>query len=72
MISGIYFMKKNVRSIVNRRHMLMVPFLLVFCILGAVVFFVSKRISVEMSESAIDNFSENLYFLRKTTLMWRL
>ncbi len=44
----------------------MVPFLLVFCILGAVVFFVSKRISVEMSESAIDNLSENLDLLSNT------
>ncbi|MCM1105634.1 MAG: ATP-binding protein [Blautia sp.] len=46
--------------------MLIAPFIVVFCVLGAVVFVASRRISVEMSESAISNLSENLELISNT------
>ena len=39
---------------------------LIFCILGAFVFYVAGRISREMSQAAIDSLSENLDLIRGT------
>lgn len=39
----------------------------VFCMLGAVVFTVARKISAEMSESAIQNLSESLDLIKGTT-----
>ena len=58
--------KKKGKSIVHRRMVLIVPVLLVFCILGTVIFFISKRITNEMSESAIGNLNESLELLGNT------
>lgn len=59
-------MKKIEKRGAHIKRMLIVPFILVFCILGTVVFFISRRISVEMSESAINNLSENLDMISNT------
>ncbi len=39
---------------------------LVFCVLGVVVFFVAQRISAEMSSAAIHNLSESLGLIKGT------
>ncbi len=44
----------------------LVSTILVFCILGAIVFSVSRKISAEMSASAIQNLSESLDLLKCT------
>lgn len=44
----------------------MITILLVFCILGGVVFLVERKISSQMSEAAIENLSENLELLKGT------
>lgn len=54
------------KSRVRRRVVLIVPFLLVFCILGMVVFSIAKRISSEMSMSAIYNLNESLGLIGNT------
>lgn len=46
--------------------MLIMPIIIVFLVLSAVVFFISKRISTEMSESAIDNLSGSLDLIGNT------
>ena len=45
---------------------LLLPIVLVFCILGTVVFSVSHKISTEMSNSAIQNLSESLDLMKGT------
>ncbi len=45
---------------------LIVPIILIFCILGAFVFYIAGRISREMSAAAIDNLSESLDLIRGT------
>ncbi len=45
---------------------MIVPFLLVFCILGIVVYSVAQRISEEMSLSAINNLDESLDLIGNT------
>ena len=45
---------------------LLLSIILVFCIFGAVVFSVSHKIAVEMSESAIQNLSESLDLMKGT------
>ena len=45
---------------------LLLSIILVFCILGTVVFSVSRKISEEMSESAIQNLSESLDLIKST------
>lgn len=45
---------------------LIVSIVLIFCILGAFVFYVAGRISKEMSAAAIDNLSESLDLIRGT------
>ncbi|MEY8390280.1 response regulator [Lachnospiraceae bacterium 45-W7] len=54
------------RSRKDRGISLLVSIILVFCILGAVVFAVSRKIAVEMSESAIQNLSESLDLIKCT------
>lgn len=50
----------------NPRSTLFLFIILVFCILGAVVFSVTKKISAEMSTSAIHNLSASLDLIRNT------
>lgn len=57
-------MKKRDKT--NKGARLIVSFILVFCILGTVVFSVSWKISEEMSASAIDNLSESLNLIEGT------
>ncbi|MCM1127872.1 MAG: ATP-binding protein [Lachnospiraceae bacterium] len=59
-------MEKERRTKIHRNFMLVVPFIIVFCILGAVVLGAARRISVEMSEAAISNLSENLDLISNT------
>ncbi|MCI8645522.1 MAG: response regulator [Firmicutes bacterium] len=48
------------------RKTFIITIILVFCILGGVVFSVARRISAEMSSSAIGNLSESLELLKST------
>ncbi len=48
----------------NRKFI--IPILLVFCLLGFAVFSVARRISEEMSRSAIENLEESLKLIRNT------
>ena len=57
--------KQDARKI-DKGFSLLLSIILVFCILGAVVFSVSRKISVEMSESAIQNLSESLDLIKST------
>ncbi len=50
----------------RRRAALIIPFLLVFCILGAFVYSVSQSISKEMSLSAINNLDASLDMIGRT------
>ncbi|MCM1282083.1 MAG: ATP-binding protein [Muribaculaceae bacterium] len=59
-------MEREKRTNYIKKYMLIAPFIVVFCVLGAVVFAASRRISVEMSESAISNLSENLELISNT------
>ena len=45
---------------------LVISVVLVFCILGAVVFFISQKISSEISSSAVNNLSESLDLIQGT------
>ena len=45
---------------------LLLSIILVFCVLGAVVFSVSRKISVEMSDAAIQNLTESLNLIKST------
>lgn len=45
---------------------LLLSILLVFCILGVIVFSVSQKISKEMSESAVQNLNESLNLIKST------
>ena len=58
--------KKQNRSRKDRGFSMLVSIILVFCILGAVVFTVARKIAVEMSESAIQNVSESLDLIKCT------
>ncbi len=57
---------KSRRGEKNRGLPLLFSIILVFCVLGVVVFMVSQRISQEMSNSAIQNLSESLDLIRST------
>ncbi len=50
----------------KKRIPLLFSIILVFCILGAVVFSVSRKISREMSDAAVQNLSENLNMIKST------
>ena len=43
-----------------------VPIILVFCILGGVVFSIARRISNEMAEAAVSNLGESLDLIKGT------
>ena len=60
-------MKKQEGHGKNRGFSLIFSIILVFCILGVVVFSVARRISAEMSLSAIHNLSESLGLIKGTT-----
>ena len=50
----------------EKRLPLFLSIILVFCILGGVVFSVSRKIVREMSEAAIQNLNENLNLIKST------
>lgn len=52
--------RKQEKNRIDRGISLLLSIIIVFCILGAVVFSVSRKISTEMSTSAIQNLSESL------------
>ncbi len=58
--------KKQGTRKIDKGFSLLISIILVFCILGAVVFSVSRKISVEMSDSAIQNLSESLNLIKST------
>ncbi len=58
--------KKQNRSRKDKGISLFVSIILVFGILGVVVFSVARKISIEMSESAIQNLSESLNLIKCT------
>ena len=58
--------KEQNRKKIDRGIPLLLSILLVFCILGTVVFSVARKISVEMSDSAIQNLSESLDLIKCT------
>lgn len=57
--------KQDARKM-DKGFSLLISIIFVFCILGVVVFSVSRKISVEMSESAIQNLSESLDLVKST------
>ncbi len=59
--------RKHGKAGTDRGIPLFLSIIFVFCMLGAVVFTVSRKISVEMSESAIQNLSESLDLIKGTT-----
>ena len=58
--------KKTHESGTDKRFPLVLSIILVFSILGAVVFSVSRKMSREMSASAIQNLNENLDLIKYT------
>ena len=58
--------KKQGRGIMDNGISLLISIILVFCILGTIVFSVARKISIEMSESAIQNLSESLDLIKCT------
>ena len=60
-------MKDKIKKSENGRGIpLIVSIIIVFCILGTFVFSVSRKISMEMSSSAIGNLSESLSLIKGT------
>lgn len=63
-------MKENRKRIKEggggRGFLLIVPIILVFCVLGGVVFSVSRKLATEMSQSAVDNLEESLDLIKGT------
>ena len=57
--------KQSTRKI-DKGGSLLLSIILVFCVLGAVVFSVSRKISVEMSDAAIQNLTESLNLIKST------
>lgn len=58
--------EKQTRSKTDQGITLLFSIILVFCLLGGVVFSVSRKITTEMSDSAIQNLSESLDLLECT------
>ena len=58
--------KRKGESRKNKEISLIFSIVLVFCILGMVVFSVARKISAEMSSSAIHNLSESLGLIKGT------
>lgn len=57
-------MKKKIKG--SRKGALLVSIILVFFILGTVVFSVARKTSIEMSDSAINNLSDSLFLVKGT------
>ena len=57
-------MKKGQKR--NRKNSLLVSIIIVFCILGAVVFSVARKTAAEMSASAINNLRDSLVLVKGT------
>ena len=58
--------EKHDRSIIDQGITLLFSIIIVFCLLGAVVFSISHKITTEMSSSAIQNLSESLDLIKCT------
>ncbi len=58
--------EKKKRKRARKSIILLIIFIMVFAVLGTVVFSVTSRISREMSASAIDNLSESLKLIKNT------
>ena len=58
--------RKRNRIRIDKGISLFLSIVLVFAILGTVVFFVARRLSAEMSASAIQNLSESLDLIKCT------
>lgn len=58
--------RKNMKNKTDKRYFLPLSIFLVFCILGVVVFAVSRKISKEMSQAAVQNLNENLDLIKCT------
>lgn len=58
--------KKRRKNKTSNGTSLIVPIILIFCILSTMVYYVAKRISSEISESAINNLSESLELIKET------
>ena len=56
--------EKKTKNKTDKKITLLLSIILVFCILGGVVFSVSQKISEEMSASAIQNLNENLDLIK--------
>lgn len=64
---GSLVMKEPVNQIrKNKGIYFFLPIILIFCILGTLVFSISQKISREMSDSAIQNLSESLDLIKCT------
>ncbi len=50
----------------NKRIPLFLSIVIVFCVLGGIVFYVSRKITREMSAAAIQNLNENLELIKCT------
>lgn len=57
-------MKKKLKG--SKKGSVLIPIIIVFCILGAVVFSVAQRTSKEMSDSAINNLRDSLVLVKGT------
>lgn len=58
--------KKKIKKVTEKKFTLFIFIIIVFCILGSVVFSVSRKISKEMSSAAIQNLNENLDLIKCT------
>lgn len=58
--------KHQTKKKIDKGVSLLFSVILVFCILGGVVFSIARKISIEMSESAIQNLSESLNLIKAT------
>ena len=64
-------MKENRHKKRSERISLLLSMILIFCILGSILFLVSRKISREMSSAAIQNLNENLDLIKCTIeAMW--
>ena len=64
-------MKENRHKKRSERIALLLSMILIFCILGSILFLVSRKISREMSSAAVQNLNENLDLIKCTIeAMW--
>ena len=60
-------MKDKLKTVLrNTGISLLISIVLIFCILGTVVFTVAQKVSNEMSDSAVQNLSESLDLIKCT------